>query len=133
VHHVRRRRGSLEESVLAVLAGSEGPLTPAEMRDRLGGDLAYTTVMTVLSRLADKSLIARTRAGRGYAYAAIADRAEIAARQMQKLLDAQQDRAGVLARFVGALHPGDEVVLADMLTRASEPDPAGEAAPDPRP
>lgn len=97
-------------------------LTPGDVRDRLDGDLAYTTVMTVLTRLADKRLVTRERVGRGFAYAAVSDAAEIAARQMRKLLDSQQDRAAVLARFVGALQPGDETVLAELLGRAGEPD-----------
>ncbi len=118
----RRSRGSLEQSVLDVLSASPVALTPGDVRERLGGDLAYTTVMTVLTRLAEKGLATRERAGRGFAYAAVSDSAEITARQMQKLLDTQEDRAAVLARFVGALHPGDETVLAELLGRASEPD-----------
>lgn len=118
MHSARRPRGSLEQSVLAVLAEAGAALTPAEVRDRLGGDLAYTTVMTVMVRLADKDLLVRERSGRGYAYSAISD-AAITARQMQKLLDTQEDRAAVLARFVGALHPGDEAVLAELLANGS--------------
>ena len=118
----RRSRGSLEQSVLDVLLASPAALTPGDVRDRLGGELAYTTVMTVLTRLAEKGLVTRERVGRGFAYAAVNDAAEIAARQMQKLLDSQQDRAAVLARFVGALQPGDETVLAELLGRAGEPD-----------
>lgn len=45
--------------------------------------LAYTTVMTVLSRLAEKQILDRTRAGRGYAYeAAVPDEAAIAVREL---------------------------------------------------
>jgi predicted transcriptional regulator len=123
VQPLRRTRGSLEQTVLEVLAGSDRALTPAEVRDRLGGDLAYTTVMTVMTRLTEKGLLVRQRSGRGYAYAAITDEAELAARQMQKALDSHDDRAAVLARFVGALQPGDESVLADLLARASEDTP----------
>jgi hypothetical protein len=39
---------------------------------------------------------------------------------MQKVLDSHDDRAAVLARFVGVLQPGDESVLAGLLARASE-------------
>jgi predicted transcriptional regulator len=76
--------------------------------------------MTVLTRLTEKGVLVRKRSGRGYAYAAITDQAELAARQMSKVLDAQEDRAAVLARFLGALQPGDESVLVDLLARASE-------------
>ncbi len=119
----RRTRGALEQSVLDTLAGTDGALSPGEVRDRLGSELAYTTVMTVLTRLAEKGLASRERSGRGYAYAAITDDAELAARQMSKVLDAQENRAAVLARFVGALQPGDESVLADLLARAGEEPP----------
>ena len=118
----RRSRGSLEQSVLDVLAGSPAALAPAEVRERLAGDLAYTTVMTVLSRLAEKGLAVRERSGRGFVYAAVRDEAEVTARQMQRLLDAQDDRAAVLAQFVGVLQPGDGSVLAELLARASEPE-----------
>ena len=104
--------------MLAVLTSAGVALTPAEVRDRLDGDLAYTTVMTVMARLADKDLLVRERSGRGYAYSSISDEA-ITARQMQKLLDTQSDRAAVLARFVGALQPGDEAVLAELLANSA--------------
>ncbi len=37
-------------------------------------DRAYTTVMTVLKRLADKGLLVRKKAGRGYVYSPAVDR-----------------------------------------------------------
>ena len=43
--------------------------------------LAYTTVMTVLARLAEKGVLERTPAGRGFVYAAaVGDEAAIAVR-----------------------------------------------------
>lgn len=45
--------------------------------------LAYTTVMTVMSRLAEKGILDRRREGRGYVYEALAqDAAEIAVRNV---------------------------------------------------
>jgi len=48
------------------------PLTVRAVLERLNerrrAPLAYTTVMTVLSRLSDKEILRRRRAGRGYAY-----------------------------------------------------------------
>jgi len=58
--------------------------------------LAYTTVMTVMSRLAEKGLLRRERAGRGYAYeATVNDAAEIAVRTVVKDFG-----AGAVAHFV---------------------------------
>lgn len=83
--------GPLEAEVMAVLWSAPEPVSVREVAGRLnagrGEPLAYTTVMTVLSRLTGKQVVARKRQGRGYLYtAAVADGAEIAVR-------------GVLARF----------------------------------
>src|SRR5262245_45981011 len=113
----RRARGSLEQEVVAVLAAASGPMTPAQVRDSLGGELAYTTVMTVLARLHDKGAVTRRRTGRAYAYQSAGDDAEVTARRMRRLLDAGEDRARVLSRFVQALPPDDEAVLAELVDR----------------
>jgi predicted transcriptional regulator len=119
----RRPRGTLEQEVVAALAAAGRPMTPAQVRDQLGADLAYTTVMTVLARLAEKGLVTRERVGRAYAYSALRDEAEVTARQMQRLLAAGDDRAAVLSRFVGALSDEDERLLVDLLRRAEGDDP----------
>lgn len=98
-----------------MLAVAATPLTPAQVRLALGGDLAYTTVMTVLGRLVEKGTATRERVGRAYAYSAIDDQAELTARQMHRLLDARDDRARVLARFVDVLSDEDEKLLGELL------------------
>ncbi|GIH16542.1 BlaI/MecI/CopY family transcriptional regulator [Rugosimonospora africana] len=113
----RRSRGTLEQEVVAALAAAAEPMTPAQVRDHLGGDLAYTTVMTVLARLAEKGVVTRERVGRAYAYTAVRDEAEVTARQMHRLLDAGDDKAAVLSRFVGVLSGEDERLLMDLLRR----------------
>jgi predicted transcriptional regulator len=114
-----RSRGALERDVIACLAATGRPMTPADVRTALPGDLAYTTVMTTLSRLHAKGAIERTPQGRAYAYSlsggAEAARANVTAHQMLKLLDDDTDRAAVLARFVDDLQPDDETLLADLL------------------
>jgi predicted transcriptional regulator len=112
----RRSRGSLEREVRAVLTASDQPLTPAQVRDALDDELAYTTVMTVLGRLYDKGEVTRQPAGRGYAYTLIGDAAAVTALRMQRLLNTEDtDRAAVLTRFVDALGPGDEHLLRSLL------------------
>ncbi len=111
----RRGYGRLADEVWQVLVAAEHPLTPAQVRAALDGDLAYTTVMTVLGRLVEKGIATRERAGRAYAYTAVADQAELTARRMHRLLDARDDRARVLARFVNELSADDEKLLGDLL------------------
>ena len=114
----RRPRGTLEQEVIAVLAAADAPLTSAQVREEIGEDLAYTTVMTVLTRLFDKGEVTRVRAGRAFAYGAVRDGAEVTARKMGRLLDGDEDRAAVLTRFVGVLSAEEAALLADLLQRA---------------
>jgi predicted transcriptional regulator len=115
----RRAAGELEGAALAVLQASDSPLTPGQVLDRLGGGLAYSTVVTILSRLHSKGVLTRLRSGRAYSYAPVADEPGLAARRMRGVLDAESDREAVLARFVSGLSPEDE----DLLRRAlADPD-----------
>jgi predicted transcriptional regulator len=112
----RHIRGELGRAIVDVLDGADGPLTPAQVRAALGTERAYTTVMTVMARLADRGVLVRHRAGRGYAYTTHPDRAEVTARQMHRLLDTDEDRSAVLARFVHGLTSDDEQTLVQLLT-----------------
>jgi predicted transcriptional regulator len=111
----RRAAGELEAAALAALQAAGSPLTPGEVRDRLGGGLAYTTVVTILSRLHTKGVLTRLKSGRAYTYAPVADEPGLAARRMQGVLDARTDRELVLARFVSGLSAADEKLLRRML------------------
>ncbi len=115
-----RPRGALERQVLACLAAADRPLTAGDVLADLGGGLAYTTVMTTLSRLHAKGALTRELNGRAYAYRLPGDEAEVGAsvtaHRMRQLLEAGDDRVGVLARFVANLSPEDERVLADLLS-----------------
>ncbi|MFG2091281.1 BlaI/MecI/CopY family transcriptional regulator [Spirillospora sp. NPDC048824] len=75
--------GSLESEIMDVLWAAREPLTVRETLEGLNVDrippLAYTTVLTVMSRLAEKGALTRTTRGRGHAYApAAADEAALA-------------------------------------------------------
>ena len=114
-----RRRGALEQEVLSALAAAGRPLTVAEVLADLGHGLAYTTVLTALTRLHAKGALQREPSGRAFAYSLADDPAamgtSVTARRMARLLDAGHDRAGVLARFVADLSPEDERLLAGLL------------------
>ncbi|HET6504499.1 MAG TPA: BlaI/MecI/CopY family transcriptional regulator [Amycolatopsis sp.] len=122
----RRGPGELESEVLAVLWNAGGPVSPADVQQRLDGDLAYTTVVTILSRLYDKGVLTREKQGRSFAYRAVDDEAGLAARRMRKVLDSEPDRSSVLARFVSNLSKSDEQVLRKLLRdHGSGAGPAG--------
>ncbi len=94
------RLGPLEREVMDVLWQADEPLPVREVLERLNRrrtpKLAYTTVMTVLSRLAEKEVLTREKVGRGFAYRpAATDQAGIA---VQSVLRDFGDAA--LAHFV---------------------------------
>ena len=126
-----RQRGGLEREIMACLAAGARPMSPGEVRAELGDQLAYTTVMTTLSRLHAKGAVSRAPAGRGFAYELVggpADaQASMTARRMLALLHGGGDRAGVLSRFVADLSPEDEQMLSDLLADS------GPAGPGPGP
>ena len=121
-----RARGQLERDVLACLATATRPLTPAQVQAALGATLAYTTVMTTLTRLHDKKVLRRALVGRAYGYTLIGDedaaRAGLTAHRMLRALEAGSDRAGVLARFVDDLSEEDEALLIAALARTQRVD-----------
>ena len=127
----RRRKGALEQQILACLATANEPLSPAEVQAALGGDLAYTTVMTTLARLHAKHALERVLDGRAYRYSLAGDElaavANVTAHQMLRLLEGT-DHASVLRRFVADLDPNDEQVLARLLSVAGREDPAPRSA-----
>lgn len=114
----RRPAGALEAEVLATLWAADRPLTPAAVQAGLGDELAYTTVMTTLSRLLEKGVVSRERVGRAFAYTAVLDQPGIAAARMRALLESGEDRDAVLARFVGSLSDDEERVLTGLLRSA---------------
>jgi predicted transcriptional regulator len=110
--------GALEAEVLAVLRAAGVPLSPGQVRERLTvrqrGGLSYSTVVTIMSRLHAKGLLARERSGRGFAYTLV-DPASLAAGQMSRALDAGADHGAVLTRFVSGLSGRDARLLRRLL------------------
>jgi predicted transcriptional regulator len=112
--------GGLERAVMDALWATPagGWLTVREVHHSLvqSRDIAYTTVMTVLDRLARKELVTQERAGRAFLYRAQATRAALAAELMHEALDdvATDDRGQALVAFVGAARQSD----LDALRRA---------------
>jgi len=134
-----RARGGLEREVLATVAAATAPVSTAEVHAQLGPNLAYTTVMTTLARLHDKGVLRREKRGRAFAYE-LATRVEdveasLTAHRMHRLLEAEADRAGVLARFVADLSSEDEALLTGLLSGSPtapdiRPDAVGQSAGD---
>ncbi|UNS95540.1 BlaI/MecI/CopY family transcriptional regulator [Streptomyces tubbatahanensis] len=116
----RRGQGELEATVLSALHAAPGPVTAAWVREQLGGGLAYTTVVTILTRLLAKRAVTREKAGRSFVWTPAADAAGLAAHRMRQVLDSESDRGTVLTRFVTGLTDDDEQLLRSLLTQTGE-------------
>ncbi|MCH9731447.1 MAG: BlaI/MecI/CopY family transcriptional regulator [Actinomycetia bacterium] len=99
------RLGELERSVMDLLWSAGEPQTVRQVHEALSvhRDLAYTTIMTVLQRLAKKDLVVQHRDDRAHRYAPTHGRDELVAGLMVDALDQAADsgsREGALVHFV---------------------------------
>lgn len=113
------RLGDLERSVMDHLWDADEPQTVRQVHDALCAhrELAYTTVMTVLQRLARKGLVAQLRDDRAHRYAPMDSRDDLVAGLMVDALDQAADTGGrraALMNFVERVGTDE----ADTLRRA---------------
>jgi predicted transcriptional regulator len=83
--HAEKVLGALEVAIMKVMWASDQPMSVRDVFERLNRrrarPLAYTTIMTVMARLAEKGILSRRLVGRSYEYEAIVpDAAAIAVR-----------------------------------------------------
>ncbi len=93
-----------------------------DVLEALDADLAYTTVMTVLDRLAKKHLVTRIREGRAWRYAPAASREEQTARLLRETLGelpAPQRRQAML-HFLGGSSPDELDDLRSVLEQLEQ-------------
>lgn len=100
-----RQLGTLERAIMEHLWNSSEPQTVRQVHHALCArrKLAYTTVMTVLHRLADKELVDQIRDERAFRYCAAGGRDELIAGLMVDALDDvadKGDRQAALMQFV---------------------------------
>jgi len=98
-------------------------LTVRDVHDVISRDraIAYTTVMTVLDRMARKDLVVRERDGRAWTYRPAQSRGEMTAEVMRLALGEISeetkagDREAALVAFVGEASEADRQALRDAL------------------
>ena len=103
-----------------------GGATVREVHDRLSGEreIAYTTVMTVLDRLAKKDLVTRERDGRAWRYFPADTREALTAQTMRRTLDDMEvtDRRTALLHFLDGATSDElddlKAALAEIESRA---------------
>lgn len=120
-------QGELQSQVMAALWRLESG-TVEQVRSALPSRYrsAYTTVQTVLNRLADRGLLSRQREGRGIIYRTKVSEAEYLSRSIKyTLAGASVDaRQAALAQLIGDL---DSAELDELRKRGKELDQARRA------
>lgn len=112
--------GGLETKVMDVLWNTLSPLSVRQVHDSLTptSDLAYTTILTVLDRLAKKGLAARTRAGKAWSYSAASSRQELLISEIQvSLRHPGVDRLAVVTAMAERLTETERSHLVALLGR----------------
>jgi predicted transcriptional regulator len=111
--------------------GASDGVTVREVADALDGrELAYTTVMTVLDRLAGKGMVQRRREGRAWRYRAAASREAHIAQLMLDALDLGGSRDAALVRFARSVTGTEAEVLRAALSAEAGLTGSGPAGPE---
>lgn len=116
--------GDLERAVMEVLWAAGEPVAVRGVHEALEGrKLAYTTVMTVLDRLAKKGLAARQRDGRAWQYVAASTKEQLTASALHQTLHSLDgtDRRAAMLQFLGTADTADlddlRAALAEVESR----------------
>lgn len=125
------RLGNLERDVMEHVWAANAPVTVREVHEALAAerDLAYTTVMTVLDRLAKKGVVHRVRDGRAYRYQAASGKDQLVADLMREALDAAgspANREAALVRFVDQASAEETRALRAALLALTEGEDSGD-------
>jgi predicted transcriptional regulator len=124
------RMGDLERAVMEQLWAYDEQAWPTvrEVHEALAADreIAYTTVMTVLDRLAKKGVVEQRREGRAYRYRASGSRGEMTADLMREALAefAEDDRRDALVAFVGESSEEERAALRAALADLESREPS---------
>ncbi len=127
------RLGELEREVMDKLWSSREPQTVRQVHEALAArrDLAYTTVMTVLQRLAKKTLVVQHRDDRAHRYAPTHGRDELVAGLMVDALDQASDfgsREAALVHFVERVGADEAAALRRALAELEAKVSSGSSA-----
>jgi predicted transcriptional regulator len=112
--------GELENQVLDALWTAGEPMNPRAVHEVVAADreLAYTTVMTILTRLWEKGELTRRKQGRSFAYQPVVGREQRVAERMRAILSATEDHTLALNAFADSLREEERAALRRALRRA---------------
>jgi len=123
-----RQLGAVEAEVMGLIWDRGGWVAVNDLRPALRGRTrAYTTVMTILTRLCDKGLLERRRQGRGFVYRPALTKEQLAAQTLHDVLAGSDDPQAVLAHFVKDLQASPELLARLQALATDTPDTDADA------
>lgn len=113
--------GELEARVMEIIWQLE-EATVGDVLARLGDEYHYNTVMTVMSRLADKGVLTRRREGRAHVYVPVEERDAFLARVSRDVAEGLLREFGALAiaQFIDAASTVDPELVAELRQRVRD-------------
>ena len=115
---IRQVLGDLEADIMELL-WRDSPVSVRDVHERLAKkrSIAYTTVMTVMSRLAEKGLLQREQHGRAYLYVPVQSREEFCSDTIDAVMQGLLGGFGepVLSHFVDTIGSRDTAKLDELL------------------
>jgi predicted transcriptional regulator len=120
---LRKILGDLEADVMEAI-WARGRATVHDVHENLTAanrELAYTTVMTVMSRLAEKGLLKKRKDGAAYVYMPVASKEEFTRRTVSTLVSELLDdfTAPAMSQFVDFVTEQDDAAI-EALAKAIE-------------
>jgi len=117
--HSPTQLGNLESDVIKAV-WEKGEASVQDVKDSLEPKrpLAYTTVMTVMSRLSQKKLLNRRKEGRAYIYFPASSQEKLAGSMLKSLVDRLYD--GATDKAIAHLLESDQGVNEAELDRLEE-------------
>jgi len=115
-----RKHGELEALLLDALWSSKAPMTSQEILKAVSpkGDIALTTVLTVLSRLVDKSLVYRAQGeGRSLLFSTVQEREQHTADLLLSIVSESNNPALAFSYFADGLTPAQLKSLKKSLEK----------------
>lgn len=104
---------------MQALWAAAAPLSGREVAASLSRpDLAYTTVLTVLTRLERKGLVRRDASAKAHTYSPVASREDHVTVLMQQALGQAGDRAAALQHFARSMTAEEAETLRKALDEA---------------
>ncbi len=113
--------GDLEQEILSIIWASKEPMNVRSVLEQLKEKSAYTTVMTVMTRMEKKGILKRIPDGNSFVYTYTECKEEFAGKHLGGIFNSLVDTYGALAisQFIDSVKSDDKnsQLLKDFLNK----------------